>query len=200
MPPSMNEAFVIPLIKMAWRIIFLSSSGLQESHSTDTALVRVQNDLLRAIDTDAWGYVGFAWLFTAYDTVDHKVLQKILDKRVEVVDIALQRSKSYISYRRQSVYTDGTASENEELQYNGPIPYVIYTSPLGDIARSHNLDVHLYTDDTQMYEGYDSACIAGSRCISAITFWMNAHFLKLNHDKTLLFGLPEYISNKLRKV
>ena len=33
----------------------------------------------------------------------------------------------------------------------GPILFTIYTSPTGAIAKRHNLEIHLYADDTQIY-------------------------------------------------
>ena len=33
----------------------------------------------------------------------------------------------------------------------GPLLYVLYTSPVADIIKSHDLQYHFYADDTQLY-------------------------------------------------
>ena len=65
---------------------------------------------------------------------------------------------SYIQDRKQFVMIDGIKSRVKELRYGapqgsvlGPIVYLLYTSPIGDIIRRHGLNYHLYADDTQLY-------------------------------------------------
>ena len=73
----------------------------------------------------------------------------------------------------------------------GPIVYVLYTSPLGDIVRSHGLSCHFYADDTQIYCSFKLHDQAASvqaieSCLNDYDAWMLANVLKLNRDKTEL--------------
>ena len=70
----------------------------------------------------------------------------------------LQWMDSYMRGRSQSVVIDGVKSDPQDLQYDipqrsvlGPILFTIYTIPIGTIARLHNLEIHIYADDTQLY-------------------------------------------------
>ena len=38
----------------------------------------------------------------------------------------------------------------------GPILYLLYTSPLGDIVRQYSMGYHFYADDTQLYLSFNS--------------------------------------------
>ena len=73
----------------------------------------------------------------------------------------------------------------------GPILYVLYTSPLGNIIRRHGLSCHFYADDTQPYCSFTRHDQAASvqaveSCLHDIDAWMLANMLKLNRDKTEL--------------
>ena len=70
----------------------------------------------------------------------------------------------------------------------------MYTTPFGNIIRSHNLDFHLYADDTHLYISI-KPCDSISRqtaisqveaCIKDIKTWMTNNLLELNDDKTEL--------------
>ena len=93
--------------------------------------------------------------------------------------------KSYLSGRSQSL------GVHEGLVI-GTIILTIYTLPIGDIVRTHGLNVHFYVDDTQLYMAFDpadhedttSVLTQVENRISHIRIWMVENELKLNNDKT----------------
>ena len=79
----------------------------------------------------------------------------------------------------------------------GPILFTLYTSPLGDICREHDVSFQSYADDQQMYLsfspiqpcGKDKCLQSLGACISNIHLWMRTNLLKLNDEKTELIVL-----------
>ena len=220
--PVSNLAFIGKMIEKVVAVQFkdhlirnklqeLMQSAYRKGHSTETALLRVQNDILQAIDNNKIIMLVLLDLSAAFDTIDHALLLSRLEHRFGVKSKALAWFKSYLSERKQFVTINGVRSSPRNLKYGvpqgsvmGPILFTCYTAPLGEIIERHGLCRHFYADDTQLYiavkPGSDlvieEAVTRIQNCISDIAEWMATNFMKLNDGKTevMVFGA----ANKIR--
>ena len=77
-------------------------------------------------------------------------------------------------------------------------PSVSYTADLEDAVAAHDVRLHAYADDTQLYlkchtQEATTAAHTLEACITDVTAWMNMNRLKLNADKTdLLWAGSKY--------
>ena len=185
-------------------------SAYKKHNSTETALLKVKDDILKAMDKSHIVFMVLLDLSAAFDTIDHGVLLKRMKTDLGISGTALQWFESYLSDRQSRVSITNNYSDPVNLLYGlpqgsilGPLKFVIYTLPLGNIIRQHALDFHLYADDTQLYCSFDPS-IPGARenaieklqlCIAEIQNWMTKNKLKLNESKTefIVLGSPYYI-------
>ena len=176
-------------------------SAYRQLHSTETALLRVQNDIYQAVDSEGGAILVLLDLSAAFDTIDHQKLLELLDYSFGIRGDALKWFKSHLQGRTQTVQIGSSQSDPVTLKYGvpqgsvlGPILFTMYTTPLGNIIRNHNLDFHLYADDTQLYISFKPCnSISRQTAISQveafskdIKTWMTNNLLKLNDDKTEL--------------
>ena len=205
--PVSNLTFVSKLIEKVAANQFvnhLKNNNLQEqfqsaykpNHSTESALLCVSNDILRAIDQKNCVSLTLLDLSAAFDTIDHGILLDILKNDLGIHDTAFQWFRSYLANRSQCVSIDGVQSDPLDLPYGvpqgsvlGPLLFCAYTTQLGIIIQKHNLKYHIYADDTQLYLSFKVHNCANTlhkleQCILEIREWMACHKLKLNDDKT----------------
>ena len=160
--------------------------------------MKVQNDILIAIDNHKCLALLLLDLSAAFDTAVHReLLLQRMNKRFGIDGQVLKWFRSYLNGRTQSVIIDNIKSTSKDLccgvpqgSVLGPILYLLYTSPLGDIIRSHGLDFHFYS---QLYlalestvEGKLGALAQIEMCTKEIDIWMVKNRLKLNGNKTEL--------------
>ena len=180
----------------------LFQSAYKAGHSTETALLRVQNDVLRAIDNGGCVMLLLLDLSAAFDTVDHSILLSRLSNSFGIAGAVYQWFQSYLSGRTQFVAVGNARSSCRHLTCGlpqgsvlGPMLYLIYTTPIGSILRRHNVGYHLYADDTQVYLSFKSTgdflCERAKveACLKDINSWMLSNNLKLNNGKTELLVL-----------
>eukprot|EP00112_Aurelia_sp_Birch-Aquarium-sp1_P014365 Seg3097.1 transcript_id=Seg3097.1/GoldUCD/mRNA.D3Y31 product="putative RNA-directed DNA polymerase from transposon X-element" pseudo=true protein_id=Seg3097.1/GoldUCD/D3Y31 len=136
-------------------------SAYRQGHSTETALLRVQNDILVAMDNQQVSILILLDLSAAFDTVNHDVLLKRLKERCGVQGEALKWFESYLTDRFQMVKLKEITSKRVALHCGlpqgsvlGPLLFLVYILLLGDIIKSKGLQFHLYADDTQIYMSF----------------------------------------------
>ena len=180
-------------------------SGFRPHHSTETALVKVTNDLLLAADNGLVSILVLLDLSAAFDTIDHRILLQRLERDVGIKGTALAWFQSYLSDRYQFVSVNDASSECSKVNFGvpqgsvlGPILFTIYMLPLGNIMRKHGINFHCYADDTQLYlsmkPNQTNQVEMLSACLKDIKTWMTMNYLSLNAEKTevILLG-PKHL-------
>ena len=169
-------------------------SAYRAGYSTETALIRVQNDVLRSLDKRKDVILILLDLSSAFDTIDHDILLHRLRHRFGITGVVLDWFNSYIRGRTQSVCVKSVLSEEQSLfcgvpqgSVLGPILFSLYVAPLEDIINNHGLDYMMYADDTQSYitcDGDQVPVATIESCLGEIRRWMRGNLLALNDGKT----------------
>ena len=178
----------------------LFQSAYREFHSTETALLRVVNDILFNMNRKHVSLLVLLDLSAAFDTVDHHtILLNRLEISFGVTGSALDWISSYLSGRIQRVSVNGGFSDTCPVSYGvpqgsslGPLLFTIYASKLFEIIKMHLLEAHAYADDSQLYLSFrpDSfvsemeALNAMEQCVRAVRAWMIIDKMKMNDGKT----------------
>jgi hypothetical protein len=172
-------------------------SAYRKCHSTETALIRVQSDIMCAIDNRSAAALVLLDMSAAFDTIDHSLLLQRLRNTFGIDGKVLTWITSYLSDRFQKITIGNVTSQPKKLKQGvpqgsvlGPILFTLYTKPLAQIISKHGIDYHLYADDSQIYIIFrpgistSDAIAKLELCIKEVSDWLSQNMLKLNSDKT----------------
>ena len=120
----------------------------------------------------------------------------------------LRKAKRSAIFSRKFVLIEWCRLQSRALECGVPqgsvlesILFVLYTAPLADILRFHEMQFHFYINDTQLYISFSTnndmeltnSITKIEECLSDIDKWMSINRLKLNKDKTeLLYLFSKY--------
>ncbi len=184
-------------------------SGFCKHHSTETALLKVTNDLLMNADAGLCSVFVLLNLSSAFDTVNHAILLHRLQHWVGISGTVLSWFKSYLSNRKSCVSVNNYSSSFADIKYGvpqrsilGPILFSLYLLPLGNVICRHGISFHCYADDTQLYlpiKATDPSMLRSlHNCLNDVKNWMANNFLQLNYNKTeILIVGPQHFHEQL---
>jgi hypothetical protein len=173
-------------------------SAYRPFHSAETALLKVQNDILLNMDKQKVTLLVMLDLSAAFDTIDHKIMLQTLQNNFGVTDVALRWYASYLEGRTQQMQVLGQTSAKSTLQYGvpqgsclGPILFTVYAASLFKVIEHYLPHAHGYADDHQLYTAFTPSALEQEKnikimetCIREVRKWMARNKLKINDKKT----------------
>ena len=186
-------------------------SAYRKNHSTETALLKIQNDILLSIYRQEVTLLVLIDISAAFDTIDHAILLETLEKDFGVTGNALKWLTSYLSERKQTILIKDHESEVFNLQSGvpqgsclGPVLFILYVAGLFKVIDKHLPNAHTYADDTQIYHSFrpdtllsqDAALKSIENCVADIRAWMLSNRLLINDSKTefIIIGSKQQLS------
>ena len=136
-------------------------SAYRRGHSTETALLRILNDLLVMIGGGNKAILVLLDLSAAFDTLDHTLLLQRLHAEISLDGSALDWFSSYLSCRSQQVLVGHSLSAETPLLCGvpqgsvlSPLLFSLYTRQLADLIDKFCIDYHFFADDSELYSAY----------------------------------------------
>ena len=156
-------------------------SAYRRHHSTETVVVSVLNDIIRAADDGKVTCLVLLDLSAAFDTVDHDILLDVLRSRFLVEEPALKWFNSYLNDRMQVISVDGKDSSLIPVTCSvlqgsvlGPVQFISYSEDVVIVFNAHHhVRYHIFADDMQLFapapvvEAHEAKKTV-ERCVAAI--------------------------------
>ena len=123
-------------------------------HSTETALIKVLDDILKSLDSKKTVALLMLDISAAFDTVDHNILLRRMSGMFEMRNLALDLFKSCSSKRSFTALVDNVESEHKfpacgipQGSVHDPLLFTMYLKPLGKIIEQMGFSYYCYAGD-----------------------------------------------------
>ncbi|XP_051167606.1 uncharacterized protein LOC127285557 [Leptopilina boulardi] len=193
-----------------WKRVLIkpvSKSGYRKGFSTQTLLIKVNDDICKAIDERKVTIIVFFDFSKAFDMVPHTILLTKL-KSIGLSCSVLKWFASYLSGRMQAVVgAKGEISEWADIGTGvpqgsvlGPLLFLLFTNELSNVLKYCK---HMYfVDDLQIYMHSSLKDLKHNLSllkedVQSVLNWAETNILKINLNKTysMIFGSTWYINN-----
>ena len=173
-------------------------SAYRTGHSTETALLKVVNDLFLSLNKGNISVLALLDFSSAFDTIDHPIIVQRLHTDFGFTDAVLQWFSSYLTDRTHYVSLSNHCPAFTHVHSGvpqgsvlGTILFTMYIKPLSAIIDSHSIIHHSFDDDLQLQmsappDRLSELLHSMQSCISDANTWPTANMLKLNDNKTEL--------------
>ena len=180
------------------------SSAYRQGHSTESALLKVEADILHNMEQQRVTLLVLINLSASFDTVNYPILFQCLEKQFGFHDSVLSWYKSYLSKRKQCIILNGMWSNRFHLPFGvpqgsclGPVLFTQYASSLFGIFNKHSVcayanDHQLYTDFSPNQTSLNVAVTRMESCLQDVKSWMISNKLKMNDSKTECIVIGSY--------
>ena len=175
-----------------------SQSAYRKDHSTETALLRLLNDIYCAADKKSRSLLILLDLSAAFDTVDINTLIRRLEHTSGIMGPALSWIKSYLMNRSQFVRVGANRSAKVFCEYIvlqgsvlGALLFTLYIAPVANVITSHGVSYLHYAGDTQLYITLDKdeSIERLQKCADAVYSWFAQNDLSLlEKSEAILLG------------
>ena len=133
-------------------------SAYRRFHSTETALLKVTDDIYKAFNDGQSLLLVALDMSAAFDCINHGTLLNRLQHTFGVSGKAFDWFRSYLHRRTAFVKFNSSSSSCNDLAAGvpqgsslGPVLFSLYVAPLAELIKSLGVHYHQYADDTQLY-------------------------------------------------